>query len=464
MNDKTTTRTQRDHKFRPLEETIKEMMKQLQVPGVAVGIIHEGEEYAAGFGVTNVGHPLPVDAKTLFQVGSITKTVTGTAAMRLVEMGRLGLDQPLRTYIPDFKLADEEAAAKVTMRHLLTHTAGWPGDYFDDTGRGDDALARVVDRMARLPQLTEPGAFCGYNNAAFYLAGRIIELLTNQTYEKAVKELVLEALGMTSSFFFAEEAITYRVAVGHMLQGSTLEVARSWALPRAAHPAGGLVSCIADQLRYLRFHMIEGSDTDGRGMLTPASIVQMRSPQLHNSFSSSTIGLTWWLREVDGVRIVEHSGATIGQQALLLMVPELHFGMVVLTNATSGGQLCEEVTKWALRYYLTLGELEIVPLDLPREQLAPYIGQYSDSFTIWEVSIVDNRLILQILPSSARQSGVKLHVPLAFCSTDRVLALDTYFKGTQGDFLRSPDGQIKWLRFAGRIAARLPEATSLLMQ
>ncbi|HLG64668.1 MAG TPA: serine hydrolase domain-containing protein [Ktedonosporobacter sp.] len=454
MNDKTTTQTQHNQEFHPLEEMIKETMERLQVPGVAIGMLHEGKEYVAGLGVTNVEHPLPVDSKTLFQIGSLTKTVTGTAVMRLVEMGLLDLDLPLRTYLPDLKLADEEAATRVTMRHLLTHTAGWAGDYFDNTGRGDDALARIVANMARLPQLTEPGAFWGYNNAAFYLAGRIIEVLTGKTYEEAVKELVLDALEMSSSCFFAEEAITHRVAVGHTLQDATPEVARSWALPRAAHPAGGLVSCIADLLRYLHFHMRDGNASDGESVLTAASIAQMQTPQLRESFSSSTIGLTWWLREIDGVRIVEHSGATMGQQALLLMVPAMHFAIMILTNATSGGQLCEEVTKWALRHYLTLSESEIIPFDLPVEQLTPYVGQYSDSFTPWEVSIVDDRLMLQILPSSARQSGFRLLVPLAFCGEDRVLALDTHFKGTQGDFLRSADGQIKWLRFAGRIAAR----------
>lgn len=454
MNDKTTAQTQQNQEFRPLEEMVKEAMERLQVPGVAAGIIHAEKEHAAGFGVTNVDHPLPVDARTLFQVGSITKTVTGTAVMRLLEKGQLDLDRPLRTYLPDLKLADADVTAKVTMRHLLTHTAGWAGDYFDDTGHGDDALARIVTSMARLPQLTDLGAFWGYNNAAFYVAGRMIEILTGKTYEEAVRELVLEALGMSTSCFFAEEAITQRVAVGHILQGSILAVARPWALPRAAHPSGGLVSCIADLLRYLHFHMRDGGDIDGTSILTAASIAQMQTPQLRQSFSSSTIGLTWWLREIDGVRIVEHSGATMGQQALLVMVPERHFAIIILTNATSGGQLCEEITKWTLRHYLTLSEQEVVPFDLPVEQLASYTGRYSDSFTSWEVSIVDNRLTLQILPSSIRQSGSRLLVPLAFCSEDRVIALDTYFKGTQGDFLRSPDGQIKWLRFAGRIGAR----------
>ena len=140
-----------------LAEVVRGHMERLHVPGVALGVLHEGREQTAGLGVTNVDHPLPVDADTLFQIGSITKTFTGTVAMMLVEQGKLDLDAPLRTYLPKLRLQDEEAATRVTMRHLLQHTRGWVGDYFDDTGPGEDALRRMVTRMAKLPQLTPLG-------------------------------------------------------------------------------------------------------------------------------------------------------------------------------------------------------------------------------------------------------------------------------------------------------------------
>ena len=108
-----------DSHLRPLSEKILEAMERLYVPGVAVGVLHEGVEHVAGFGVTNVYHPLPVDADTLFQIGSTTKTVTGTAVMLLVEMGKLDLDAPVRTYLPDLRLSSADVAAAVTMRHLL---------------------------------------------------------------------------------------------------------------------------------------------------------------------------------------------------------------------------------------------------------------------------------------------------------------------------------------------------------
>lgn len=140
-----------------LREYTTKRMEETGVPGVAIGVLQNGKIEAAGLGVTSIEHPLEVDPDTLFQIGSITKTFTGTAAMRLVERGELDLDAPVRTYLPGLRLTDEDAAARVTMRHLLTHTAGWVGDYFDDFGAGEDAIARMVDAIAELPQITPLG-------------------------------------------------------------------------------------------------------------------------------------------------------------------------------------------------------------------------------------------------------------------------------------------------------------------
>ncbi len=252
-----------DASFRLLGDRITEAMDRLHVPGVAVGVLHAGTEHVAGFGVTNVDHPLPVDADTLFQIGSTTKTITGTAAMRLVEKGKLDLDAPVRTYLPNLRLSNSDVASRVTMRHLFTHTAGWVGDYFDFTGAGDDALAKMVLRLADLEQRTPLGAVWSYNNSGFYLAGRVLEIITGTTYEEAVEQLVLHPLGMTMSFFFPSDVITHRVAVGHFVQDEKPIVSRTWALPRAAYPAGGVVSTVRDQLRYARFHMGDGTAPDG---------------------------------------------------------------------------------------------------------------------------------------------------------------------------------------------------------
>src|SRR6266567_5472359 len=260
-----------------LTEVVERTMREHPVPGVAVGLIADGEETVHGFGVTNVDHPLPVDGDTLFQIGSITKTVTATALMRLVEGGTVSLDVPVRTYLPELRLRDEGVAAAVTLRHLLTHMGGWFGDHFADTGVGDDALARYVAQLADLQQLTPLGSVWSYSNSGFALAGRVLEVVTGKTAEDALTELVLAPLGMTRSFFFARDAITYRVAAGHFVFPEGPKVARPWYVPRNVDPIGGIISSARDMLRYARFHLGDGTALDGERLLSAESVRLMRT-------------------------------------------------------------------------------------------------------------------------------------------------------------------------------------------
>lgn len=216
-----------------LDRFVRSEMKRTGVPGVAVGVLYGKRRYMSGYGVTNVDHPLEVDAKTLFQIGSTTKTFTATAVVRLVEMGKLDLDVPIRRYLKDLKLKDRDVQAKVTLKHLLTHTGGWLGDYFYDGGRGDDALANVVATMSKVKQLTPLGEVWSYNNSGFTIAGHVIERVTGQPFQTAIRELIFEPLGLDRSFFFADEAMPYRTVVGHITTGKKSVVAHPWAVRRS---------------------------------------------------------------------------------------------------------------------------------------------------------------------------------------------------------------------------------------
>ncbi len=117
--------------FDALDAQMRAAMAEAGVPGAAVGVLYRGEEYVAGYGVTNVDYPLPVDADTLFQVGSLTKTFTMAAAMRLVEQGRLELDTPIRRYLPDLQMSQRvekvvPPSAEASGKSLLGHEAGPP--------------------------------------------------------------------------------------------------------------------------------------------------------------------------------------------------------------------------------------------------------------------------------------------------------------------------------------------------
>ncbi len=438
--------------FEDLDAFIVQRMAELQVPGVALGIIQGKVERAIGYGVTNLDHPLPVDASTLFQIGSTTKTVTGMAAMRLVEQGRLDLDAPLRDYLPAFRVADEAASADVRVRNLMTHTAGWFGDDLSETGDGDDALAVFVERMDALPQLFPVGEYLSYNNAAVDALGRVIEVITGQTYEQAARDLVLTPLGMDACAFFAEEVMTRPFAVGHTASpddpdGPPVTVPQ-WAIPRASNPAGGVISTVTDQLRYIRFHLGDGS-VAGTAVLEPATMAAMQQPMGPGGSLGATVldgvGVNWLLSTRGGARVVAHGGSTYGQQSSFTLVPERGFGVTVLTNSDSGAVLAEEVANWTMSRFLGLVEDVPTGTPVPAAEQGDFVGTYEAG--------PDIQLVVESTDSNLTLSVLGETFDLQLVAEDRCV---TILQGLPQliDFVRDEAGQVGWLRLSGRLAPR----------
>ncbi|GAC1472625.1 MAG: serine hydrolase domain-containing protein [Chloroflexota bacterium] len=457
MATETREKTGVDRDFEPLREKIKETMERLKVPGVSLGIMVDGQEHVAAFGVTNVDYPSPVSEDTLFQIGSTTKTMTATVVMQLVEAGKIDLDATVRTYLPDLRLIDETVAQTVTIRQLMNHMAGWTGDYFADFGRGDDALARIVSGMAEIEQVTPLGTIWSYNNAAFYLAGRVIEAITEESYENAVKEMLLVPLGMTNSFFFPEEVMLRSFSVGHSEVEGKISVASPWPIPRSANPAGGLSSTAGDQLRYARFHMGDGTAEDGTRILEAESIRLMQTPTV-DAWEGARMGLSWFIRNVQGTKILAHGGTTNGQHSAFLFAPERNFAFTSLTNVGAGARLNDEVAKWALEEYLGIAEPEPVHEARTLQQLEEYAGEYTSTVAGLGLTIEDDSLVLKYTMRANLVADTAPPPPpptrLVFYGQDRVIALDGPFKNVKGEFLRGTDGEIAWLRIGGRIHRR----------
>ena len=460
-------------RFDALHDKIGAEMQRLGVPGVALGVILDGHVHTTGFGVTSIENPLPVEGDTLFQIGSTTKTFTGTAVMRLVETGqtagdvpRLELDMPLRAYLPELELASSEAAESVTMRHLLTHTSGWVGDYFEDFGPGPDAVARYVARMRELPQLTRPGELWSYNNANFWLTGRVIEVVTGKTWEEALRDLVLGPLGLRRSFFFADEVITHRFAVGHHVRAQHTSVARRWSYPRR-RPSGSIISSARDQLRYARFHMGDGTTPGGERLLSAESIAAMQTPLVPRDLRGGMMGLTWMLDDIDGTRVVRHGGSTNGQRSAFLMVPSRGFAMTMLTNSDRGATLHCDVTRWALQHYLGLEAPDPVIVNPLAGELVEYAGRYETPACVLNIALPDIELALRgsslWISFTARGGYPTKESPqqappaarLAFSGPDRVIVLDHDAEDQHGEFLRDAQGRINWFRWGSRVRARV---------
>src|SRR3954470_6455529 len=135
---------------------VERTAEEFGIPGVSVGVLSEGREIVASYGVTSVANPLPVDGRTMFHLASVTKTFTATAMMRLVAEGRVELAAPVRRYVPELELADESVAARITVLQLLNHTAGLDWNLIDD-GEGDQSLAGFVAKLKALPLIAPPG-------------------------------------------------------------------------------------------------------------------------------------------------------------------------------------------------------------------------------------------------------------------------------------------------------------------
>jgi CubicO group peptidase (beta-lactamase class C family) len=442
-----------------LQDKLAESAERFGVPGAAVGIYHEGEERYAFFGVTNVDNPLQVDEGTLFQIGSTTKTFTATAIMRLVEEGRIDLAARVRTYVPELRLKDEGVAERITVLQLLNHTAGWTGDFFADTGDGDDALARYVEAMADLRQVSPLGTVASYNNASLSLAGRVIEKVTGETYEAALKRLVLEPLGLEHSYLFPAEVMTLRFAAGHS-DDDPPAVRRPWRLPRSANAAGGLISTAADQVRYARFHL-----GDGSGILRQETLELMRRPTfaMNGAAIGDAVGVGWLLREVGGAAMVGHGGSTNGQQSLFQTVPGHDFAITVLTNSTAGARLNRELLDWALATYLDIVREEPEPLPLTAEQLGEFAGEYRSDTTEITITVDGERLSAHGRMNEATKERLRPILgdvpdqppaPLAILPDDGFLVVDGKGKGGRGTFVRE-NGRITGVNMGGRLALKV---------
>ena len=183
--------------------------------GASLALAVGDETALAATGVLNTRTGTPVTVDSVFQIGSITKVWTATLVMQLVDEGLVDLDAPLRTYLPDFRILDEDITAGVTARHLLNHTSGIGGDFFPDTGRGDDCVARYVAEMADQPASHPLGATMSYCNAGFVVLGRLVEVVRGQSWDTVLRERLFAPLGLTGAGTLPEEALLWGAAVGH---------------------------------------------------------------------------------------------------------------------------------------------------------------------------------------------------------------------------------------------------------
>ena len=453
-----------------LQKQLTSIAEELEVPGVAAGIYHNGEEEYAFHGVTSVDNPMPVDESTIFQYGSTHKTFTATAIMRLVDQGKVDLNATVRTYIPELETKDPTVAERITVLQLLNHTAGWTGDAPEDCGDGDDSRAIFVEKLAEFEQVTPLGTTVSYNNAALNVAGRVIEKVTGKVYEQAMTELIHKPLGLENSFFFPNEVMTRRFVVGHTRSDDgEIKVARPWALARAGAPAGGfgVSATVGDQIKWARFHLGDGSP-----LLRKETLDLMKEPtfEMRGSALGDAVGVSWLLRDVGGLKEVGHGGTTIGQYSQFRMIPEKDFALVSMTNCgPNGSQLNRRLAEWAFEAFFGIVVPEDEPVTLGDDALADYVGSYETVAAFADITAEGGGLVLnvRIKPETLqrlRDDGEEVPdqppIPIAMLAGDgdRYVVSDGAAKGMKGYFMRDETGAVTGVHVGGRLAVRTKES------
>lgn len=461
-------RPQADARFDALVALATEKMAAYHVPGVALGVFDNGTVTMRGLGVTNVEDPLPVTEHTVFPIASISKTFAATAMMRLVEQGRVDLKAPVRRYLPDFRVADDAVSRDVTIWHLLTHTSGWEGQV-SGPERGEDTLRNFVasPTVTGLMQLAPPGAAWSYNNAGFSIAGRVIEVVTGESINAAIRDLVFTPLHLEHAGTTAGDFIVNRFAAPHANHGEAAPTLMRPFVPSTSVTAGGVGLCLADLLTYARFHLGDGTSSSGERVLTRASLDLMKTPQLRKQGADDEIGIPWHLRCVGSIRTAAHGGTLAGHILLLELVPERNFAIAILTNSSDGWRLIQDVERAALASYQHAtfamnqaiahrGLVETLPRVEPlasQPDPSAYVGSYRRPMNTTIVRVDGGRLVVQIRPNAGEPQPP---MPVAFYGPDRAVVTGGADKDQSIEFIRDERGRVQWIRVVGRIARREP--------
>lgn len=387
-----------------LDENFAALLAEHRVPGASLAVLSGDATAGAAAGVLSRDTDVAVTEDAVFQIGSITKVFTATLVMQLVDEGLVELDAPVRRYLPGFRVAEREAGDRITVRHLLTHTAGFEGDIFEETTRYDDAVERfVADILPDAAQIFPPGELFSYNNAGFVVLGRLVEVLRGGRYGAVLREHLTDPLGMDKLAIGADEAILRRAAVGHVKSESDTDwrPVPTWGLAHSNTPAGATPCLPAGQLiRLAGLHLSDGLAPDGTRLLSAESARAMRQPQVampRRTPLGSQLGLAWHLPATERGALVGHDGGTIGQAATLVTVPDKRVAVALLTNGGKVADLFEAVMGHLLPELAdaTFPPKPIVPrTPQPVADPSRFVGRYFGRLISFDVTAEDGKLSL----------------------------------------------------------------------
>ncbi|MDB5059930.1 MAG: putative penicillin-binding protein, partial [Chloroflexi bacterium] len=342
--------TDKQATIRAIDSFITEEMEAGEAPGLAITVVRDGEVVLQrGYGYADIESRAPMTERTGVVIGSTTKALTCAALLQLVEKGQLDLDDPIRRYIPTFRVADEEASAGMTVRQAVTHNAGLPPSLSDDPSflftdyAGADACERYVDGVLPTRKLLwAPGGGWVYSNDGFVVAGRVIEVVSGMSYEDYMQRHVFAPLGLEDARFTPEEKHDLPLATPHDYDQDGHAYTSFFPRNRASAAAGSqLILSARDAARWLQAVLDGGRGEQGQ-VLSAASVAEMVRPMVKvpqgergSDGSDTSYALGWMAGALDGITTVSHGGATITMGSQFIMVPQERLAVAVVANSVS---------------------------------------------------------------------------------------------------------------------------------
>lgn len=334
-----------------LDDFITGVMEEWKVPGLAIAVTKDGEVvFSKGFGYRDVDEGRPVTSGTLFAIGSISKSFTVTVLGMLEDEGLLDWDEPVRTYLPDFRLHDEVASEHMTPRDLVTHRSGLPRH--DGLWYGSDLTRReMYERLRYLEPNRDFRAVFQYQNLMFMTTGYLAGQLAGNTWEELVRARIFEPLGMTRSNFSVDESQrSDDFAYPYVKVEEDIRQVDFRNLDEIG-PAGSINSSVAEMIRYVQFHIERGKHGDEQ-LLSEGNAVQMQTPQMvipggieYDELGHTSYGMGFFVTTYRGHKLVHHGGGIDGFISLLSFMPRERIGMIVLTNLSGNNPVPTIVTR-----------------------------------------------------------------------------------------------------------------------
>src|SRR5215469_1701752 len=332
---------------RAIDALMLNLMSKYDVPGAALALIKDGRiVLEKGYGFRDLETHAPVTSETLFNIGSISKSFTALAIAQLVDQHKVDLDTPVIRYVPELRSSDPHATEAVTLRQLLSHTAGLPPDE-QWPKQVPPSRPEIMREFATMPVTAQPGTRFQYCSRCVALAAYVLERVTDQTWETYTRAHVFAPLGMSTASFgpfgmvrAADAARPYRYDA---VSGRVQVPWRRLEYLDSLGPAGGIDASVADLTRYALFQLGDVTES-GRRVVSAHMLEELHRPEIAVPASWATISiqelhyaLGWFTAEYDGVHVAFHNGANPGYRASVMLVPTSEAGVVVLTNGDSMG-------------------------------------------------------------------------------------------------------------------------------